>query len=160
MNEPELPTSGYRHKPHYEIHERGPSLIPGKTSKWCPHCHKEGRKQARTRRYTLNGPLTRDQCDPNLREFGARVSSRDARWNKGIVRWLIAPPDPSTDYPWYERRVYARCPIHGWEEVEELSGVRQFGRIRLPVIWLQANVTHSVNLVVPMDAKRRRRKKV
>ncbi|MEA2715515.1 MAG: hypothetical protein QOG91_543 [Candidatus Parcubacteria bacterium] len=152
MNEPAFSGfSGYRHKQHHELPERGPSAIPGKSTKWCPHCEKEGKKTARRRVYTLNGPLRRSQCETGLGVRHARVSSLDAWWNRGIVRWLIAPPDPPTDYPWFEKKVCAICPRHGREEITHLNGIRQFGRARLWVIWFRATVSRSLEWIKPTD---------
>ncbi len=151
MNEPAF--SGfpnYQHKQKHEPPPRGPGVIPGKSTKWCPQCAENGKKTARRRRYTLSGPLKRSDCDPAAKVHQARISSREVWWNKGLVHWLIAPPYPSTDYPWFEVRAYARCPIHGWLLIDFY--IRQFGRIRLPVIWLEAHVTHSVNWIIPVDA--------
>ena len=109
------------------------------TSKYCPHCLLESggsTKQKRKRDYTINGPLHQRQCDPTLQILLPRISWSKAFWNRGPIWWLIAPPWPPTDFPWYESRCHATCPVHGRELVLESSGVRQFGRLRLPMIWL------------------------
>ncbi len=127
-----------------------PSKLPDQTSKYCPVCLKENNKKVKRRRhYRLYGPLRRSECDPNLPELSARVSSRKTWWNVGLIRWLIAPPDPATEYPWFESRTFATCPRHGYVEVLALNGKRQFGRIRRPFLWFKVWVTRTLDIVIP-----------
>jgi len=126
------------------------SKLPGKrTSKFCPHCFKERDKLiARHRDYTLVGPLDRAACDPSLKILPARISSRPLFRRSPVLRWLFSPPDPPTDYPWFESLPYATCKIHGRELVRELAGKRQFGRFRIWTFWIRARVIHTLNWAV------------
>ena len=128
-----------------------PSKLADQTSKYCPQCWaEENRKVKRRRHYRLNGPLFKSDCDKSLPMLHARISSRDSWWNVGPIRWLIAPPDPATEYPWFESRVYATCPKHGYTEIRELNGIRQFGKIRLPFLWFKCWVTRTLDFVIPL----------
>lgn len=133
-------------------HVREPSKLLGSTSKFCPHCLEEFNENIkRKREYILIGPLRRNQCDLLLRVLEPRVSSRETWWNKGIIRWLIAPPEPPTENPWFESRPYAICPIHGREQIHELEGIRQFGRIRIWLIWIRGKIIHTLNWIIPIN---------
>lgn len=128
-----------------------PSKLPDQSSKYCPQCLAENNQKVKRRRhYRLYGPLFKSDCGQNLLVLSARVSSRKAWWNVGPIRWLIAPPDPATEYPWFESRTFARCPRHGDTEVSELNGIRQFGRIRRPFLWFKVWVTRTLDIVIPL----------
>ena len=129
-----------------------PAKLPNQSSKWCPHCYAEtGKKVARRREYHLNGPLRISQCDQSLPEIRPRISSGHQWWNKGPVRWLIAPPDPPSEYPWFERITFATCDRkHGRERIFEDDGRRQFGRDRLLLIWIKARIFRTIDLIVPI----------
>lgn len=126
-----------------------PSKLTGRSSEYCPHCLREGHGLVkRKREYILVGPLFRSECDQTLQILEPRVSARRTWWNKGFIRWLIAPPDPQTDYPWFESKVHATCPRHGTENIWELEGIRQFGRIRLLIIWFEGKI-YLITRIVP-----------
>ena len=122
-----------------------PTKLVGETSKHCPH---DSCNRRRKRDYTIVGPLSRDQCNRDLEVRNARISSTHAWWNVGIVRWLIAPPDPSCKCEWYECWTHATCPIHGRELVKDLCYIRQFGRIRRWLIWVRGHIIHTINLII------------
>jgi hypothetical protein len=114
--------------------------IEGQTSRLCPHCFKKGEKRVRKRRYSKSIPLPKSKCgiDEEYPVRQPRVSSRQAWWNLGPIRWLIAP-DPSL--PWFKCFEMAECPVCGPERVIENDCKRQFGRARLLEFLLRGQFT-------------------
>lgn len=125
-----------------EIHcERGSrrerTKVPFHSSKYCPECLRKGERVKRGREHHLFGPLDLERCNQQLPVLLPKRSAKKVWWNRGFVRWLIAPPEPPDPHAWFETSDYATCPIHGTEKIIELAGRRQFGRLRLLIFWFR-----------------------
>jgi hypothetical protein len=106
-----------------------PTKLSQGTSKICPIC-----LRPRKRRFEISMPLRREQCNPNIPSREPRVSGKHAWWNRGLVRYCIAP---DSRLPWFECWEIATCRRDGATRVEENDYVRQFGRVRLLLLFLR-----------------------
>jgi hypothetical protein len=151
---PVSPLTGYNligHKKRPWSQKKTITKIPGLTSRYCPKCYEERKALVRRRReYTIVGPLPFDQCEKSLLVLEPRVSAGNSWWNKGPIRWLIAPSGLISDPDWFEVRAFATCKVHGRERVNELTGRRQFGRIRLWLFWVRAHIIQTLDWVIPI----------
>ena len=120
-----------------DFHDAHLTKIPGMTSGLCPTCFEQGKSQKRMRRFELCAPLSKSKCDPLLPVHEPRVSAKHQWWNRGLIRWLVAP---SANLPWFECREFATCPKCGTDRVKENDYVRQFGRIRLILFWIEGRL--------------------